>query len=215
MIMKNVSTFHVRAPFKKNGVRDVLSVLFLASFFLFAPVSRAQNSPVTWQKHLEYLKNDATKDYMGDLRQLKLLKYTYKGEIRSEKDKSRVIEATYSDKAPIVSVLSNLVISDTTYTDTDITIHQKRYPEFEIMTIRQMVDAGKLTEDSIAMLKQQLYKNVGIGFGYLELDWSYKGKRFRSLGIIPNDGIPVDPITSGLSTGGNTIINSRNFSNKK
>lgn len=126
---------------------------------------------------------------MGDLSQLKLLKYTYKGEIRSEKDKYRVIEALFSDKVPIVSVLSNLVISDTTYTDTDITIHRKIYSEFEIVTVRQVVDAGKLTEGSIAVIKQRIYEKTGIGSGYLESDWSYKGKIFRSLGIMQNDSI--------------------------
>lgn len=192
-----------------------LSVLFLASFFLFAPVSHAQNPQATWPKLMEYLKNDMIKDSMGDLSLLKLLKYTYKGEIRSEKDKSRVIEAIFSDKAPIVSVLSNLVISDTTYTDTDVTIHQKIYPNFEIVTIRQMMDTGKLTDDSIAVIKQRFYQNIGIGSDYLELDWSYKGKMFHSLGIIQNDSILIDPITSRLSTGGNTIINSQNSTHKK
>lgn len=201
--------------FKTNEVRNVLSVFIWMNLFLFVPVIHAQKSQPIWQKHLEYLKNDASKDWMGDLKQLKLLKYTYKGKIKSEKDKYRVIEATYSDKAPAVSVLSNLVISDTTYTETDITIHQKIYPQFKIATVRQMVDAGKLTEDSIAILKQRLCENIDIGFGYVKLDWNYKGKKFSTLGIIPNDGIPVDLITSHLITGGNTIVERRLPSNKK
>lgn len=202
-------------PFKANGVRNVLSIFFWMSLFLFAPVIHAQESQPIWQKYLEYLKNDAAKDCMGDLKQLKLLKYTYKGEIKSEKDKNRVVEAAYSDKAPAVSLLSNLVISDTTYTQTDRMIRQKIYPEFKIVTVRQMVDSGKLTEDSVAKLKQRLYENVNIGFGYVKLDWSYKGKKFSTLGIIPDDGIPVDPITSHLHTGGNTIAEGRIPSNKK
>lgn len=202
-------------PFKANEVRNVLSIFFWMSLFLFAPVIHAQESQPIWQKYLEYLKNDAAKDCMGDLKQLKLLKYTYKGEIKSEKDKNRVVEAAYSDKAPAVSVLSNLVISDTTYTQTDRMIRQKIYPEFKIVTVRQMVDAGKLAEDSVAKLKQRLYENVNIGFGYVKLDWSYKGKKFSTLGIIPDDGIPVDPITSHLHTGGNTITEGRIPSNKK
>lgn len=202
-------------PFKANEVRNVLSIFIWISLFLFVPVIHAQESKPIWQKYLEYLKNDAAKDCMGDLKQLKLLKYTYKGEIKSEKDKNRVVEAAYSDKAPAVSVLSNLVISDTTYTQTDRMIRQKIYPEFKIVTVRQMVDTGKLTEDSIAKLKQRLYENVNIGFGYVKLDWSYKGKKFSTLGIIPDDGIPVDPITSSLSTGGKTITEGRIPSNKK
>lgn len=217
--MKKIINLHLNVfignlfPFLK--VRDLLSVFLLVSFFLFIPVSRAQNLQVTWQKSLEYLKNDWTSNCIGDLRQLKLVNYIYKGEIKSEKDKFRVIEALYSDKAPFVSVLSDVVISDTTFTDTDITIHQKIYPSFEIVTVRQMVDAGKLTKDSIAMLKKQLYKNVAIGFGYLEMEWSYKGKIFRSWGIIPKDGIPTDPITSRLHTSGKTITKSRGFSCEK
>lgn len=202
-------------PSKANGVRNVLSIFFWMSLFLFAPVIHAQESQPIWQKYLEYLKNDAAKDCMGDLKQLKLLKYTYKGEIKSEKDKNRVVEAAYSDKAPAVSLLSNLVISDTTYTQTDRMIRQKIYPEFKIVTVRQMVDSGKLTEDSVAKLKQRLYENVNIGFGYVKLDWSYKGKKFSTLGIIPDDDIPVDPITSSLSTGGKTITEGRIPSNKK
>lgn len=204
-----------RVPFTTNEVRYVLSIFVGMSLFFFAPVIRAQKSQPDWQKYLEYLKHDAAKDYMGDLKQLKLLKYTYKGEIRSEKDKNKVIEAIYSDKAPVVSVLSKLVISDTTYTETDRMICQKIYPEFKIVTVRQMVDAGKLTEDSIVKLKQRLSENVNIGFEYVKLDWIYKGEKFSTLGIIPNDGIPVDPITSSLSTGGNTIVEGRLPSNNK
>lgn len=202
-------------PFKINEVRYVLSIFLGMSLFLFAPVIRAQKSQPVWQKQLEYLKHDAAKDYMGDLKQLKLLKYTYKGKIRSEKDKNKVIEAIYSDEAPVVSVLSKLVISDTTYTETDRMICQKIYPEFKIVTVRQMVDAGKLTEDSIVKLKQRLSENVNIGFEYVKLDWSYKGEKFSTLGIISNDGIPVDPITSNLFTGGNTIVEGRIPSNNK
>lgn len=200
---------YICMPFKTKEVRKVLSIFLGMSFFLFAPVTHAQKPQPIWQEYLEYLKNDAAKDWMGDLKQLKLLKYTYKGKVKSEKDKYRVIEAACSDKAPAVSVLSNLVISDTTYTETGITIHQKTYPEFKIVTVRQMVDAGKLTEDSIAMLKQRLYENIDFGFGYVKLDWLYKGKKFSTLGIIPNDGIPVDPIISHLSIGGNAIVESR------
>ncbi len=202
-------------PVKTNEVRNTLSVFFLMSLFLLVPVICAQKSQPIWQKHLEYLKNDTAKNWMGDLKHLKLLKYTYKGKIKSEKDKYSVIEATYSDKAPAVSVLPNLVISDTTYTETDITIHQKIYPQFKIVTVRQMVDAGKLTEDSIAMLKQRLYENIETGFGYVALDWLYKGQKFSTLGIITNDGIPVDPITSYLHTGVNTIVEGRISPNKK
>lgn len=200
---------YICMPFKTKEVRKVLSIFLGMSFFLFASVTHAQKPQPIWQEYLEYLKNDAAKDWMGDLKQLKLLKYTYKGKVKSEKDKYRVIEAACSDKAPAVSVLSNLVISDTTYTETGITIHQKTYPEFKIVTVRQMVDAGKLTEDSIAMLKQRLYENIDFGFGYVKLDWLYKGKKFSTLGIIPNDGIPVDPIISHLSIGGNAIVESR------
>ncbi len=212
---RKVCTLYNPVSLKRNGVRGLISVFLLVSLFLFVPVSRAQNSQATWQKFLEYLKNNGTSNCVGDLTQLKLLDYTYKGEIKSEKDKSRVIEAMYSDKAPFVSVLSDVVISDTTVTDTDTTIHQKIYPSFEIVTVRQMVDTGKLTGDSIAMLKKRLYRNVEIGFGYLEMEWSYKGKKFRSMGIIPKDGIPVDPITACLHTGGKTITNGRKFANEK
>ena len=131
---------------------------------------------------LEYMKNDTAKDWMGDLKHLKLLKYTYKGKIKSEKDKYSVIEATYSDKAPAVSMLPNLVISDTTYTETDMTIHQKIYPQFKIVTVRQMVDAGKLTEDSIAMLKTttlRKYRNwiriCGIGLALQRAEIQHTG----------------------------------------
>lgn len=200
---------------KKNWIRDTFFVFFGVSVFLFMPISRAQDLQPTWQKYLEHLKNDAFKDYMGDLNQLKLLKYAYKGKIRSEKHKSRLIETICSDKAATVSLLPNLVISDTTFTNSDVIIHQKIYPNFEIVTVRQMVNSGKLTEDSIAMIKQRLYENVRIGFDYLELEWSYKGKRFRCLSIVSSDGIPTDFITSRLYTRDKKIINSRNSTNKK
>lgn len=208
-------SFYVPILVKKNRLRYALFLFLLTGLFLFVSESHAQSSQAIWQRYLECVKNDITKGYVGDLTQLKLLKYTYKGKIKSEKNKFKAIEALYSDKAPVVSVLSNLVISDTTYTDTDITIHQKIYPNFEITTVRKMMDIGKLTQDSIATIKQRLYKNIGINSDYLELYWSYKGKRVKSLCIISNDSIPIDPIASMLFTSGRTIVDSRNPTNKK
>lgn len=199
---------------KKSWVRGALCIFFV-SVFLFVPVSRAQKSQPVWQRHLDYLKNDWSKECLGDLNQLKLLKYTYKGKIKSEDHKSRLIEAVYSDKAPSVSVLSEEVVSDTTFTDADTIIQQKHYPRFEIQTIRQMVDAGKLGENSIAMSKQRLNEHLKIGSEYLELEWSYKGKKFRSLSFVADDGILSDPITSGLRTGGSTIVKTRKSANGK
>lgn len=159
-----------------------------------------------WQKNLESMKEgNMLQAFEGDLSQLKLTDYTYKGKMKSEKEKKWVIEAMFLDEAPITYVTSDVLMSDTTFTTTDSIIKQKRIPTFEILTVGRMLKMGKLTEAAISTMKQQLDKNVEIGTDYLELVWDYKGKEYRSIAIVYNGEFPDDLITAGLFTGNCTI----------
>lgn len=160
-----------------------------------------------WQKNLESMKEgNIFQTSEGDLNQLKLTDYTCKGKMNSEKEKVMVIKAMFSDEAPITYVVSDVLMSDTTFTTTDSIIEQKKIPIFEILTVGRMLEMGKLTADSISTMKQQLEKNVEIGTDYVELIWNYKGKEYRSIAIVNNDKFPDNLITARLHTSGCTII---------
>ena len=137
------------------------------------------------------------------MKELKVVDYIYKGEMNSAKEISQIVDAMFADQAPVNSVTKEIALSDTTITKTDTIINVIKYPEFEILTMREKINAGKLSEDSISTLKQQIKESIPTGTGYVEVIWSYKGKEYRSISLIVGD-IPVDCITMGLSTGGST-----------
>lgn len=187
--------------------RKLLLTLLVANFFMFAPMGHAQDSQPEWKKTLKRI-NRQNAQATGDLRQLKWVGCIYKGKAKTETEKARVLDMMYADEAFVTSVLSTVVISDTTITDTDSIIHQKWFPHFEVTTVRQAKAAGHLTEEAIAKIKQQLMEHLAPEIEYLELVWNYKGKDFHTVAIVSNGDL-WNPVNVGLGTGGGTYIKSR------
>lgn len=179
--------------------RKLLLALLVANFSMFAPMGYAQDSQPEWEKTLKRI-NQHNAQAPGDLRRLKWVGCIYKGKAKTEAEKARVLDMMYADEAFVTSVLSTVVISDTTITDTDSIIHQEWFPHFEIATVRQAKAAGHLTEEAIAKTKQQLMEHLAPEIEYLELVWNYKGKDFHTVAIVSNGDL-WDPITVGLGTG--------------
>lgn len=197
---------------KQQSLQNLLSAIFLVNFFLFVPVLHAQHSQSDWQEGLEKMKNDLSQGIDG-FEQLKLVDYTYKGAIRSDEEKTQIIDAMYADNAPMSVVLSTDRVQNTTITDTDTIIEQKYFPKFEITTVRRALDTGKLSADSISAIKQILQKNISLGTDCLELVWNYKGEEYRTMAIV-DAGVPFDLITVGLRTGGSTTVKGITSKNK-
>lgn len=172
--------------------------------------------PDTWQKQLEYAKNNYDKDAKGDVAQLRLLSYTYKGMIKSEVERKRILDSLLSADAPIVLNLPQIIEADTIITNKSREIRQKSFPQFGIITIRKMQELNKAIgrEDLMAQMRKQLLNLVQIGFEYLELEWSYKGKKYHSLCVVSNEwgGIIYEPIGGFVLTGStNIIMSERSF----
>ncbi len=180
-------------------------ILLALSAIACLSVNAQEVAVPTWKTYLENLKKGWTpNNYKGDMKELKVVDYIYKGEMNSAKEISQIVDAMFADQAPVNSVTKEIALSDTTITKTDTIINVIKYPEFEILTMREKINAGKLSEDSISTLKQQIKESIPTGTGYVEVVWSYKGKEYRSISLIVGD-IPVDCITMGLSTGGSTM----------
>ena len=159
-----------------------------------------------WEKSLNFIQEENSQA-VGDLKQLKLVDYTYKGKIKSEEQKIQVIDAMCADEAPITSVLSTIVISDTTLTETDSIIKQRTFPVFEITTIRQAIESGKLSAASVSTVRQLLMKNLPIGADFLNLVWDYKGVKYHTTAVV-DSVVVTDLIIAHLSTGSSTFIRS-------
>ena len=121
-----------------------------------------------------------------------------------------------SADAPIVLNLPQIIEADTVITNNSREIRQKSFPQFEIITIRKMQELNKAIgrEDLMVQMRKELLNLVQIGFEYLELEWSYKGKKYHSLCIVSDEqgGIIYEPIGGSVLTGStNIIINEKAF----
>jgi hypothetical protein len=159
---------------------------------------------------LENYKNHTPFDSVGDLSQLKLVDYAYKGTATSPKEKLALVEAIFSDQSPF-SFSTTVFERDTVVTKTDTIITENRYPKFEILSMSKLLSTGKVTADSLSTLKQiakQSILNDREPIVYVDLDWCYKGKMYRSIGIISKyqrqEPYLSDLITTFLSTGKTT-----------
>ncbi len=184
--------------------KRVLSSLFMVLFavcFIYANRDISQDSLTTWQEQLEYAKNNLGEVNEVDVDHLKLLNYTYKGVIKSKKKKDEIIDSLLSCDAPFVMHLPPIIRRDTTITGNSYVIHKKSFPRFEIITVCEMVElVGTMEENPVKQMRQQLAQLIQVGFEYLELEWSYKGKTFNSLCIVSNEngGIVYEPIGSNI-----------------
>ena len=159
--------------------------VILISGVLYTNVCFSQNTPTTWQDRLEALKNSFNEENRGDVSFLKLLGYTYKGIIGSQTVKSDIIDSLLSYNAPAILHLPPIVM-----------------PKFEIISIRKRLEiAESIGEKSLlTSLRQQLNNLIHLDYEYLELEWSYKNKHFKSLCVVSNEhgGFIYDPIGSNI-----------------
>lgn len=184
--------------------------LFLAVLSLFIHINCTGGLRSELQKMLEDYKNHMPFDSVGDLSQLKLVDYAYKGTATSQKEKLALVEAIFSNQSPF-SFSTTVFERDTVVTKTDTIITENQYPKFEILSIGKLLSTDKVTADSLSTLKRiakQSILNDREPVVYVDLDWCYKGKMYRSIGIISKDKIEKpylsDMITFSLRTGGST-----------
>lgn len=210
---------------QKKIVKISLSTLLLVIFLFGASLPcQAQDSIPVWQKTLESLMHDYSRhDAKGDMKELKLIDYSYYRTIDTDESKTEVIEKMYAPEAPMAFILKQVVDIDTTITlspnEIDTVIIQNSYPQFEIKTIRSLLEERKLSRDSITSIKRHLQKNTPLGTESIELIWEYKGSLFHSIGIIDNIRPIIDPITANLFSGPKiekrTVRNLKNESYKR
>lgn len=183
---------------------NVVCVILVAICLLFANTSFSQNRPTTWQEQLDYLNNKCSVDTISDYYYLNLINYTYKGVIKSEINKSEIIDSILSYNAPTVLKLIPTFTRDTTYRGDTCVIQEKGLPKFEIISIRKAMGIAESTgtEIPIQKIKEQLRDLFKIGFRYLELEWNYKGNKFKSICIVSNDhgAVVYEPITLSIHT---------------
>ena len=163
--------------------------VILISGVLYTNVCFSQNTPTTWQDRLEALKNSFNEENRGD-----------KGIIGSQTVKSDIIDSLLSYNAPAILHLPPIVMRDTVSRGDSCVIRERMLPKFEIISIRKRLEiAESIGEKSLlTSLRQQL--NNLIHYEYLELEWSYKNKHFKSLCIVSNEhgGFIYDPIGSNI-----------------
>ncbi len=152
--------------------------------------------------------NEQMSQAVGDMQQLKFVSYEYKGIIKSERHKQKIINDIFGDDSPIFVLTSEITLSDTIIMDQEIEIRQKSYPQFEIMTIRQARETGKVPTDSLAAMKQRVTENLVSCTEIFNIHWNYKGKDYHTTAV-SNNGAPTDLIHSFLSIKGSTTVKSR------
>ena len=151
--------------------------------------------PTTWQDQLAHFKNKPCLENGSDADNLHLVSFTYKGVIKSEKKKHKIINSMFSDRSFIARNFVPTIERDTVVTGDSYEILVKSSPDFEITTIREFV-ALTGGQELREQFKQQLYAFVQIGFEVVKLKYSYKGDTFYSLAIVSNahGGIIFDTI---------------------
>lgn len=177
----------------------LLYLLFFVLHFSFADESVSQKPLTTWQEQLDYMKNGA------DAADLCLINYTYKGVIKSELDKTKVIDSLFSDDSPIVLNSPPVIEIDTITLDSNsYEIVEKKVPKFEIILISKVAEESRLKgeENPFIKIKQQFETVIKIGFEVVELEWSYNGKTYHSISIVSNEngGVLYDHIGSNIHT---------------
>ena len=160
--------------------------VILISGVLYTNVCFSQNTPTTWQDRLEALKNSFNEENRGDVSFLKLLGYTYKGIIGSQTVKSDIIDSLLSYNAPAILHLPPIVMRDTVSRGDSCVIRERVLPIGE--------------KSLLTSLRQQLNNLIHLDYEYLELEWSYKNKHFKSLCVVSNEhgGFIYDPIGSNI-----------------
>ena len=191
----------IRKVWKKKSF-NLFYFVILISGVLYTNVCFSQNTPTTWQDRLEALKNSFNEENRGDVSFLKLLGYTYKGIIGSQTVKSDIIDSLLSYNAPAILHLPPIVMRDTVSRGDSCVIRERMLPKFEIISIRKRLEiAESIGEKSLLTSLRQPDNNlIHLDYEYLELEWSYKNKHFKSLCVVSNEhgGFIYDPIGSNI-----------------
>ena len=206
--------------YKKRSSKSLHLILF-AVCFLFATKGFSQESNMnTWQEQLNYRINNAPKDIEGDAKHLKLIKYTYKGKIKSEIEKKDIIDSLLSSNAPFVKNSPPITVTDTIIRKGHREIREKHFAKFDITTIHEMMEDINTKEEVdqyVRIMKKELEEHIQVGFEYLKLEWDYKGEKIYSLCIVSNENpsIVFDQIAFFVGSGTKTSIEpKRTISNK-
>lgn len=177
-------------------------VCLCAVCFLYGKECSSQNVPTTWQGQIEFMKIRVNREKGGDANDLSIINYTYKGIIGSEAKKAVIIDSMLSFDSPAVLRLSPVLKRDTVTEGDSCRIREVKLPKFEIVSNRQMTELAesKGEEDPLVLIRKLLNSLIEPGFEYLELEWDYKGKRFKSIGIVSNEkgGFIYEPIASNI-----------------
>ncbi len=160
--------------------------VILISGVLYTNVCFSQNTPTTWQDRLEALKNSFNEENRGDVSFVK----------------SDIIDSLLSYNAPAILHLPPIVMRDTVSRGDSCVIRERVLPKFEIISIRKRLEIAEYIGEKslLTSLRQQLNNLIHLDYEYLELEWSYKNKHFKSLCVVSNEhgGFIYDPIGSNI-----------------
>ena len=192
---------------KLTVTRGIIILLCFAYFHK----GMSQNPPKTWKEQLEYVIQNSNNNF-NDSIHLSLIKYTHKGVINSEAQKLKIINLLFSEDAPTVLSYPPAVTKDTVTIGDSCVIKEKSYPIFKIISISKMREIVKTAglEDPTMQAREKLKEIIKIGYEYLELEWKFNDKKFKSLCIISNEngGIVYETIGFNIITRITTTSNS-------
>ena len=169
-------------------MRKVFFILLLGiNVFLFScdsgvlleqiSMEKHKSQAINWQGQLDYAKSKnriVTKVTSMDFF---LRNYTYKGQIKSKKEISEIIERLFDENSVMALYKDSL--------------------NFEIVplsVIRQKVQ-GLGIDDPLKNIQSQLERTIQVGMKLIELEWSFNGDIFHSVAIVSdNFGIIYDHI---------------------
>ncbi len=141
----------------------MLNVALISSISLYNSSSyksqQNTSNPKTWQEQLEYAKKGKGS--------LTLHSYTYLGKVKSKTEIPKIVDEIFSDKYFICLGNSG--------------------DHHQIISLKNVNTKVISNEDHIYIVKQNLKDNIQVGFDILELEWEYKGEKYKSMAIASND----------------------------
>ncbi|MGL5683260.1 MAG: hypothetical protein ACRDDZ_09490 [Marinifilaceae bacterium] len=189
-----------------KNIVTVLLALFITQTLL-SNVKKKDFSSTKIKSKIEAMMNEISNNKFGDSGKISLVNYSYKGTIKNENIKKRIIDSYFSSSAPIIINLSGVTVADTTMREDTCVITQTTYPCFEIRTVDEMLQLSEIGREQLELKKNALYEIIKIGYEYIELEWCYKEKKYKVFGVVSSadDNYIYDPIGNNLLTSTCTI----------
>lgn len=177
----------------------------LAGTVIISYAGRIADPPATWQEQLESLKTNPVKTGVEDKDALKLVGYSYKGIIKSEDEKFRILDAMFSEESPILMPIRKLKVpADTVRQGNTRVVESVEKYEYDILTVGRL---GAIADslgviNPILQAKSEVGGIMAVGFDLIELQWEFKGRRYTNLGLASNDhgGMVYDTVGSAHVT---------------